>query len=134
MRLLSFVSDIEHSITAESPVVDGGAWDFARTVNFQQGLCRLTLAPRPAADLPFPSGTIFLQAFSLADGSQCLKATLSWKDSPVTTAMAVYSTPQLNWKLEASKIATAWMEGPPANAQAPNSLPTEGLTPLSATG
>jgi hypothetical protein len=133
MRLLSFLTDIERAIVAESPVIDGGAWESSRMVNFQKGLGRVTLTPRSPADLPLPGGTIFLQAFSLADGSQCLKATLSWKDSQVTSSLAVYSTPSLNWKLEASRIASAWLEGPPAAAQDAG-LPNEGLTPLSATG
>jgi len=30
--------------------------------------------------------------------------------------IAVYSTPTVNWKLEASRIASAWLEGPPAVA------------------
>lgn len=116
MRLLSFLSDIERALIAESPVVEGGAWESARMVNFAHGLARLSLTPRPAADLPFPAGTIFLQAFTLADGSLCLKASLNWKGSDAFPVMAVYSTPTLNWKLEASRIASAWLEGPPAMA------------------
>ncbi len=135
MRLLSFLTDIERAIVAESPVVEGGAWESTRMVNFEQGLARVTLAPRSPADLPLPGGTIFLQAFALADGSQCLKATLNWKDSAVTSSIAVYSKPSLNWKLEASRIASIWLEGPPAPEAAQDAgLPTEGLTRLSATG
>ena len=100
-------------------------------VNFEQGLGRVTLTPR-SSDFPLPGGTIFLQAFALADGSQCLKATLSWKDTAATSSIAVYSTPALNWKLEASRVATTWMEGPPAVVQ--DALPEQGLTRLSATG
>lgn len=114
MRLLSFLSDIERALLAESPAVDGGAWETNRIVNFHHGLARLTLTPRPAADLPFPPGAIFLQAFSLADGSQCLKASLNWKGSESFPVIAVYSTPTTNWKLEASRISSAWLEGPPA--------------------
>ena len=83
-------------------------------VNFHHGLARLTLTPRPAADLPFPGGAIFLQAFALADGSLCLKASLNWRGSEAFPIMSVYSTPTMNWKLEASRIASAWLEGPPA--------------------
>lgn len=133
MRLLSFLTDIERSIVAESPVVDGGAWESARMVNFEKGLARLTLSPRNPAELPLPGGTIFLQAFSLADGSQCLKATLSWKDSTVTSSISVFTTPTLNWKVEAARVATTWMEGPPASSAAPEN-PGEGLTALGATG
>lgn len=135
MRLLSFLSDIEKAVVAESPAVDGGAWEATRMVNFEKGLGRLTLTPRSPADLPLPGGTIFLQAFSLADGSQCLKATLSWKDTETTSSVAVYTTPTLNWTLEASRIASAWLEGPPATPQAANTTtPDQGLTALGATG
>jgi hypothetical protein len=120
MRLLSFLSDIEHAIVAESPMIDGGAWEATRMMNFEKGLGRLTLTPRSPEELPLPGGTIFLQAFSLADGSQCLKATLSWKDTETTTSASVYTTPSLNWRLEASRIASAWLEGPPASTSASN--------------
>jgi hypothetical protein len=110
MRLLSFLSDVEKALLAESPAVDGGAWETTRMINFHQGLARLTLTPRPAADLPLPPGTIFLQAFSLADGSLCLKANLNWKGSDAFPMISVYSTPTTNWKLEASRIASVWLK------------------------
>lgn len=116
MRLLSFLTDIEKALLAESPAVDGGAWETTRMVNFHHGLARLTLAARPGNDLAVPGGTIFLQAFVLADSSLCLKASLNWRGSDAFPVIAVYSTPTLNWKLEASRIATAWLEGPPAMA------------------
>lgn len=134
MRLLSFLSDIERSVIAESPVVEGGAWESTRMVNFHHGLARLTLRPRSSADLPLPGGTIFLQAFALADGSLCLKASLNWKGSDALPVMAVYSTPTLNWKLEASKIASAWLEGPPAQLSLHHSDQQEHLAPLVAVG
>lgn len=116
MRLLSFLTEIEHALNAESPAVDGGAWNSQRMVNFHHGLARLTLVARPGNDLPYAGGTIFIQAFILADGSQCLKANLNWKGSEAFPMIAVYSTPTVNWKLEASRIASAWLEGPPAVA------------------
>jgi hypothetical protein len=135
MRLLSFLSDIERAVVAESPAIDGGAWETARMVNFEKGLGRLSLTPRSPADLPLPGGTIFLQAFALADGSQCLKATLSWKDTEVTSSVAVYTTPALNWTLEASRIASAWLEGPPATPQTSTpGMPETGITAIGATG
>lgn len=129
MRLLSFLSDIEKALIAESPVVDGGAWESSRMVNFHHGLARLTLNPRPGSDLRFPGGSIFLQAFVLADGSLCLKASLNWKGSEAFPVISVYSTPTLNWRLEASRIASAWLEGPPATAA---STEAQDLRPLSA--
>jgi len=112
MRLLSFLSDIERAVLAESPVVDGGAWESTRMVNFHHNLARLSLKPRNTEEVPFPAGAIFLQAFALADGSLCLKASLNWVGSESFPVMSVYSTPQTNWKLEASRIASAWLEGP----------------------
>jgi hypothetical protein len=110
MRLLSFLTEIENSLLAESPAIDGGAWETTRMVNFHHGLARLTLTPRAGNE--FAGGAIFLQSFSLADGSLCLKASLNWKGSDSFPVLAVYSTPQLNWKLEASRIAGVWLEGP----------------------
>lgn len=110
MRLLSFLSEIEKALIAESPVIDGGAWEASRMVNFHQGLARLNLTPRPENE--FPGGAIFVQAFQLSDGSQSLKVSLSWQGSEVFPVLCVYSTPRLNWKLEASRIASTWLEGP----------------------
>ncbi len=131
MRLLSFHSDIERALIAESPVVDGGAWETQRMVNFHVGLARLTLAARPGTELPVTGGSILVQSFELADGSLCLKASLNWKDSEVAPVISVYSTPTLNWKLEASRIASAWLEGPPA-AAATTAMPAQDLRPLTA--
>jgi hypothetical protein len=131
MRLLSFLSDIERALIAESPVVEGGAWETNRMVNFHHGLARLTLKPRNGMETTLAGGAIFLQAFALADGSLCLKASLNWKGSDALPVMAVYSTPTLNWKLEASRIASAWLEGPPAQVA---NAPAEELTSLAVAG
>jgi hypothetical protein len=117
MRILSFISDIEKAVIAESPVGDGGAWETSRIVNFHHGLARLSLKAPTGAEMFSSGGTIFVQAFILADGSLCLKASLNWKGSNAPLpVISVYSTPGLNWKLEASRIASAWLEGPPASA------------------
>ncbi len=129
MRLLSFLSDIESALVAESPAVDGGPWESQRMVSFHHGLARLTLVPRPGTELP--GGSIFLQAFTLADGSLCLKASLSWKHSEAAQVVPVYSTPSLSWKLEASRIAQAWLQGPPV-VSAPTVIGEEELRPLAA--
>jgi len=99
-------------------------------VSFHQHLARLTLTPRSEAGIPLPSGSIFLQSFALADGSLCLKASLSWTDSEHQPALSVYSTPTSNWKLEASRIATTWLEGPPATVTA--GVRSEEFAPLAA--
>jgi hypothetical protein len=135
MRLLSFLTDIEKSVIAESPVVEGGSWQTTRMVNFHNGLARLTLTPRND-EYGQPTGTIFVQSFALADGSICLKASLNWKGSDAFPVMAVYSTPATNWKLEASKVASRWLEGAPAQATVTSlgQESHEALAPLAAMG
>ena len=108
MRLLSFVSEIERSLAASAPGSDGG-WVTRRTLNFHLGLARLTIKPRAESGL---GGTLFVQAFTLADGSLCLKASLGWEGSDEVPVMAVYSSPTLNGKREAARIAAAWIKGP----------------------
>jgi hypothetical protein len=131
MRLLSFLTDIERSLIAESPAIDGGAWETSRMVNFHHGLARLALKARPGAELPCEAGAIFVQAFALADGSLCLKASLNWKGSDAFPVLAVYSRPNLNWKLEAARVASAWLEGPPAAGSVTTTdLSATALTPL----
>ncbi len=131
MRLLSFLSDIERSLLAESPTASGHSWEVSRMVNFHHGLARLTLKPSAGNPGDTPSGTVFLQSFTLADGSLCLKASLNWKGSEALAVVAVYSTPTLNWKNEATRIATTWLQGPPSGATIieANLHPTE-LQPL----
>jgi hypothetical protein len=130
MRLLSFLTEIENKLRADSPALTGGAWQTTRMVNFHNGLARLHLSPRPGNDAR--PGTIFLQAFSLADGSLCLKASLQWEGADAAPVLAVYSTPKLNWKLEASRIASVWMEGPQEFVSTVRE--EEALAPLMAVG
>ena len=87
MRLLSFLTEIENALVAESPALDGGAWETARMVNFHHGLGRLTLTPRAGNDLP--GGAVFVQTFALADGSLCLKASLNWQGANSFPVLAV---------------------------------------------
>jgi hypothetical protein len=112
-RLLSFLTDIEKSLLAELGMLEGPPWETSRTVSYHQGLARMTLAQRSATGVE-PKGGIFLQSFVLADGSQCLKASLSWLDSTATQVISVYAKPQVNWRMEAATIANAWISGPPA--------------------
>lgn len=113
MRLLSFLTDIERAIRLETNADDTSVWDSSRIVNFKTGLARLTLAVRDAKS-EMPQGAILVQHFALANGSFCLKANLSWVGSESCPVMSVYDTPTLNWKLEAARIASAWLAGPAA--------------------
>jgi hypothetical protein len=114
MRLLPFLSDIERALIAQSPVVEGGAWETHRMVNFHYGLARLTVTARSGAEMRVTSGTIFLQSYVLADGSLCLKASLNWNGSDALPVFSIYPSSTLNWKYEASRIASTWLQGPPA--------------------
>lgn len=118
MRLLSFLTDVERAIRLEANAGDDAIWESSRIVNFKTGLGRLTLSLREP-DNGLPAGTVLLQYFALANGSFCLKATLNWEGSTASTMLSVYDTPTLNWKLEASRVASAWLAGPPAVATQP---------------
>ncbi len=116
-RLLSLLSEIERALIANDP--DGCSWDTMRLINYQQGLARMTLAVKSPAQDPAPRGAILLQNFTLADGSQCLKANLSWQGTENTSVYAIYAKPAINWTLEASQIALKWLDGQPAAVAAP---------------
>lgn len=115
MRLLSFLTDVERAIRLEANAGDDAIWDSARIVNFKTGLGRLTLTLREA-DTGMPQGTVLVQHFALANGSFCLKAFLNWEGTSTGSMLSVYDTPALNWKLEANRIASAWLAGPTAVA------------------
>ncbi len=110
-RLLSLLTEIERALIANNPAPDGGSWDTMRLINYHQGLARLTLAVKAADHVTSPHGSILLQNFTLADGSQCLKANLSWEGQENTSVYAIYAKPQINWALEASQIAIKWLDG-----------------------
>jgi hypothetical protein len=129
MRLLSFLTEIERALLSESPMIEGGAWEISRMVNFHSHLARLSLTARPEAELPITGGTVFLQSFALADGSLCLKATLNWKESEAQVVMPVYAVPSLNWNLAASGIASRFLEGP-GTAASITTLNSEAESPL----
>jgi hypothetical protein len=110
-RLLSLLSDIEQAMKANDPSPDEGTWDNLRIINFHQGLARLTLAVRSAAGVTATRGEILLQGYSLADGSQCVKANLSWRGTETTEVYAIYAKPETRWNSEASQIAIKWLDG-----------------------
>ena len=113
MRLLSFFNDIERTMLADNPEPDDGVWANTRMVNVHSGLARLTIARGPKGQPPTPRGSILLQAFTLADGTFCLKANLSWSKNEATVSKAVYSKPGINWSKAAEEVAATWMRGAP---------------------
>lgn len=113
MRLLSFLTEIERAIRVEANADESAIWTSQRIVNFKAGLARLTLTCQET-DSGMPAGSILVQHFALASGAFCLKANLSWDGTEERSVVAVYETPALNWKLEASRIGTTWLAGPPA--------------------
>lgn len=140
-RLLSLLTDIERALLANAPAPEGGTWDTLRLVNFRQGLARLTLAVRSPSRVTSATGSILLQGFTLADGSVCLKANLSWQGTDRSAICAVYSKPGTNWRDEARQIADKWLGGrqqmneitsvtKPAGAEEP----ADSAVPLAAAG
>ena len=110
-RLLSLLSDIEQAMKANDPSPDGGTWENLRIINYNQGLARQTIAVRSTAGVTAPRGTILLQGYVLADGSQCVKANLSWQGIENATVYAIYAKPDTRWNSEASQIAIKWLDG-----------------------
>ena len=110
-RLLSLLSEIENAIVANDASPDDGTHETSRVVNFKQGLARLALVLRSSAGATTARGAIFLQNYSLADGSQCVKANLSWNGTESTAIYAIYGKAETNWKGEASQIAIKWLDG-----------------------
>ena len=118
MRLLSFLDGIEKTIQAEDPSPRGGTWQNHRAINFQLGLARLSLGSRQALTPAQMLGGIMVQSFALADGSLCLKATLSWEGQAAEECVhSVYAEPTVDWLAASRRIASAWLAGPPAAAK-----------------
>jgi hypothetical protein len=123
-RLLAFLSETESAIRARRPEPrSGAAWETSRTVNYGLGLARLVLGARDSSGDFSQLGDLLLQSFQLADGSLCLRARLSWKDSKAEVSRPVYEKPELEWGSEAGCLAVAWMDGPPEQAAGPSQEP-----------
>lgn len=134
-RLLSLLTDIERALLANDPNPDGGSWDTLRLINFRQGLARLTLSVRSPSRVTSTAGSILLQSFTLADGTFCLKANLTWQGTENSTVYAVYSKPETNWRVEAGQIADKWLDGRLALSEAASGpAPSRHEDSLAATG
>ena len=117
-RLLSLLTEIQLALMATDPAPEGGSWDILRLINFHQGLARLTLAVRSPARVTAARGSILLQSFILADGSECLKANLTWQGTEDSSVYSIYAKPQIDWRGEAGRIAARWLEGQPSSCGA----------------
>lgn len=113
-RLLSFFNTIENALAADEPAPDDGTWQTSRTINYHQGVARLSLAVLKPDHSTLPRGEIQLQSFELPDGSICLRATLGWDGSDAHATHSIYEKPGLDWKREARRIASNWLAGAPA--------------------
>jgi hypothetical protein len=119
IRLSSFLSSVERGLAADDPVLKGGTWETNRTMNYNIGLARLSLGVRPGQDPAELLGAIMVQAFDLADGSTCLKVSLSWagRSDAADCARSIFEKSTVDWSAEASQIAATWLAGPPAKAE-----------------
>jgi hypothetical protein len=113
IRLSSFLANIASACQCDEPAPNGGTWEISRTLNYRLGLARLVLGSRGTGSAVQPMGSILLQAFTLADGSPCVKANLSWADQAAGAMRAVYAKPSTNWESEARLVAADWLAGPP---------------------
>lgn len=124
-RLLSLLTEIEQAIAANDASPDDGTYETSRVISFHQGLARLSLIARSSLGRTTPRGTVLLQNFLLADGSQCVKANLSWYGTESTAIYAIYGKAETNWKGEASQIAIKWLDNqvPASEIQEPAATP-----------
>ena len=99
-------------------------------VNYHHGLARMTLTAPIGADPKQARGAIFLQSYTLADGTFCFKASLNWHGSDSFPVISIFTKPGLDWQAEAQRIASAWLTGPPATSVVPMSFAEEHLAPL----
>ena len=130
-RLLSSLNQIEQALLKESASNNGPIWQATRMVNYHQGLARLTLTPPAAAAATQTSGAIFLQSYTLADGTHCFKISLNWQGSDSFPVISIFTKPGLDWQAEAHRIAGAWLAGPAPSA-VPHVFAEEALAPLMA--
>jgi hypothetical protein len=115
--LLSFLSAFENALACDDPNPDGGSWVATRAVNYHLGIARLELHVRQSEGLA-PRGQVLLQGHRLADGTPCLKASLTWASSPAAVVRSIFTRPDVDWTREARKIASEWMAGPAATEEA----------------
>lgn len=116
-RLLTLLTQIERAVIANDPSPEGGTWDTLRLVNFHQGLARLTFSIR-SVSATSTQGVVLLQDFTLADGTQCVKASLSWQGVEKSALYSIYSKPLLDWNREAAQIGAQWLDGHSAAMEA----------------
>lgn len=131
-RLLSSLSQIEHALLKESASNNGPVWEVTRMVNYHHGLARMTLTPPAGADAKQVRGAIFLQSYTLADGTLCFKASLNWHGSDSFPVISIFTKPGLDWQAEANRIASAWLAGPRVATVVPMTFAEENLAPLTA--
>jgi hypothetical protein len=134
IRLLSFLNEIEAALVKQSAANMGPSWDASRMVSYHQSLARMVLTPPKNAETSAPGGTVFLQSFLLSDGSPCLKATVGWEGSAASSVVAVYAKPELDWKAEASRIASIWLAGPPQMTVVPAEFAAPSLSAVAVVG
>lgn len=112
MRLLSFISEIEKVLVANSPTADGPGWATLRVVNFGCRLARLSLVARASGGIPAAGAALVVQALQLADGTRCLKATIDWPEGARSRSFLLYGHPEIDWPGEAARLAAVMLDGP----------------------
>lgn len=112
-RLLAFLADTESTIRAERPEPSSdSSWEMSRSVNYTLGIARLTLGTKSSSGERSSEGSILLQSYKLADGTICLRATVTWKDPSIETIHPIFAKPELRWSVEAELLASVWLAGP----------------------
>lgn len=111
-RLLSLLDEVEHVLLQASAFAAGRSWSIARAVNHEHGVARLALIPR-APDARFFRGAIFLQHAQLPTGERGIKVNFNWQGSDAFPLLVLDPEALANHKIQAVRIASLWMAGPP---------------------
>lgn len=113
-RLLSFLTLVENALIDEGCA--GLQQPAVRSVNFHKNLARMAFADG--------SGAILLQTFVLADGESCVKASVTWAGADAVVTESVFPKGNVfDWQSAASRVARAWMAGPPMDLSKLNASP-----------
>lgn len=129
MRLTSFLTRIENVFQTGAPAGKDESLVTFRTINYHSKLARLVIGTRREAESRKTRGAIILQAFHLADGAPCVKASLYWSEptGDPATVHSVFPKDDTDWEAEARRVAETWLAGPPISQAGPLSAAAEPL-------
>jgi hypothetical protein len=111
VRLITTLALIEKAIEEKMPTSHVTSWNKIRSINYHQGVARLSFVNKDAAKESQSIGSIVLKSYDLAGNNTCLKAHLNWENKPEAQIITLYPKDQPNLNLGTEQIALAWIGG-----------------------